>query len=125
MGRLVLHWVCVFAPVALPLGGCQEVFHDEPITQIIDSTGDGDGNVLDSPLGIAVDDVGNVYVSGRASDNVFKIEPNGTTTQIIDETGDGAGNRLEASFNVAVDGSGNVYVAGAGSDNAFKVSLGL
>jgi len=24
MGRLVLHWVCVFALVALPVGGCSD-----------------------------------------------------------------------------------------------------
>ena len=42
------------------------------ITEIIDATGDG-GNPLDNPEGIAVDGSGNVYVTGYASDNAFKV----------------------------------------------------
>ncbi len=34
------------------------------ITEIIDATGDGAGNVLHGPSGIAVDGAGNVYVGG-------------------------------------------------------------
>jgi hypothetical protein len=45
------------------------------ITEIIDSTGDGAGNTLHEPYGIAVDGAGNVYVSGIANDNAFKITP--------------------------------------------------
>ena len=91
------------------------------ITQIIDSTGDGGGNTLSSPGGIAVDGSGNVYVIGRDSDNAFQIDPKGVITEIIDSTGDGAGNTLDNPFGVAVDGSGNVYVTGALSNNAFQI----
>ena len=63
----------------------------QTITQIIDSTGDGAGNGLHSPTGIAVDAAGNVYVTGFGSRNAFKITPAGVITQIIDTTGDGAG----------------------------------
>ena len=34
------------------------------ITEIIDTTGDGAGNTLNGPYGIAVDTSGNVYVAG-------------------------------------------------------------
>jgi len=43
------------------------------ITEIIDSTGDGDGNPLTEPFDVATDSSGNVFVTGRVSDNAFKI----------------------------------------------------
>ncbi|MEE8170496.1 MAG: SBBP repeat-containing protein [Phycisphaerae bacterium] len=92
------------------------------ITEIIDSTGDGAGNGLDVPEGIAVDGAGNVYVTGFGRHNAFKITPAGVITQIIDATGDGAGNGLDSPEGVAVDTAGNVYVLGAFSDNAFKIA---
>ncbi|MCH7809213.1 MAG: hypothetical protein IH863_01375, partial [Chloroflexi bacterium] len=48
------------------------------ITEIIDSTGDGGGNGLSLPFGIAVDGAGNVYVAGFFSDDAFKIATPGT-----------------------------------------------
>ena len=44
------------------------------ITEIIDAAGDGAGNTLSGPSGIAVDGAGNVYVAGASSDNAFRIE---------------------------------------------------
>ena len=92
------------------------------ITEIIDATGDGAGNTLDSLDGVAVDASGNVYVAANLSDNAFQITPGGTITQIIDATGDGVGNTLDFPAGVAVDASGNVYVAGRDSDNVFRIS---
>ena len=94
------------------------------ITEIIDATGDGAGNTLSIPFGIAVDGSGNVFVAGAVSDNVFKITPGGTITEIIDATGDGAGNTLDNSTLIAVDGSENLFVTGGDSDNAFKITPG-
>ncbi|MCH8053459.1 MAG: SBBP repeat-containing protein [Planctomycetes bacterium] len=45
------------------------------------------GNTLVGPVGIAVDDLGNAYVTGRFSDNAFKITP--------DEDGDGVPNEID------------------------------
>ena len=89
--------------------------------EIIDSTGDGGGNTLDSPRGVAVDTTGNVYVIGFSTDNAFKITPGGTITEIIDSTGDGGGNTLTGPIGIAVDTTGNVYVTGLSTDNAFKI----
>ena len=93
------------------------------ITEIIDGTGDGAGNTLSGPYGIAVDGNGNVYVTGY--DNAFRITPGGVITEIIDSTGDGAGNTLDVPYGIAVDVNGNVYVAGFGSSNAFKITAPL
>jgi len=86
--------------------------------EIIDSTGDGGGNTLSVPNSVATDSLGNVFVIGTISNNVFKITPGGTITEIIDSTGDG-GNPLANPLGVATDSSGNVFVAGFGSNNAF------
>jgi hypothetical protein len=91
------------------------------ITEIIDATGDGAGNTLYWPVGIAVDSSGNVYLPGYGSNNAFKITPGGTITEIIDATGDGGGNSMFPPYGVAVDSSGNVYVTGFETDNAFKI----
>ena len=104
-------------------------------TQIIDATGDGTGNTLSVPYGIAVDMTsGDVYVTGFLSDNAFKITPGGTITEIIDvfgETGNGScdladrNNRkpLCESLAVAVDPiSGNVMVTGFESWNVFEIT---
>ncbi len=95
------------------------------ITEIIDATGDGGGNVLDNIIGLARDASDNIFVVGSSSDNVFKITPGGVITEIIDATGDGT-NTLDAPRHVAIDGSGNAYVVGSGatSDNAFKITPG-
>ena len=94
---------------------------DGTISQIIDSTGDGGGNSLAIPTLIAVDGSGDVFVTGQASDNVFKITPEGTITQIIDAAGDGAGNSLDRPVGIALDNFGDIYVAGGDSHNAFKI----
>ncbi|MEZ5215137.1 MAG: SBBP repeat-containing protein [Ilumatobacteraceae bacterium] len=92
------------------------------ITEIIDVSGDGAGNQLGGPHGVAVDAAGNVYVAGYSSDNVFRVSPAGVVTEILDATGDGAGNPLVGPYGVAVDAAGNVYVTGNSSDNVFRVS---
>ncbi len=45
------------------------------ITEIIDSRGVSAGNGLGLPWGIAVDAMGNVFVTGEAGNNAFDIHP--------------------------------------------------
>ena len=54
------------------------------ISQLIDSTGDGAGNALENPVFLALGPMGDLYVSGQTSDNVFRITPSGMISEIID-----------------------------------------
>ena len=74
--RLIV--VCI--TVQIPISGAAY----GQITQIIGPSGDGVGNILDRPRGIAADGPGNVFVTGRLSNNAFKItaeETVGTATE--------------------------------------------
>jgi trimeric autotransporter adhesin len=71
-----------------------------------------------SPLGVAVDSLGNIYFSSTL-ELVFKLTPNGTLTRFagngtVGYSGDG-GPATSAQLNLpeglAVDSSGNVYIA--------------
>ena len=84
--------------------------------EIIDSTGDGAGNTLNDPFGVATDSSGNVFVAGEGSNNVFKITPGGTITEIIDSTGDGGGNTLANIRGIATKSSVAVSVSGLGTE---------
>ena len=76
----------------LALGGGQPAQGQTIITEIIDRTGDGAGLALVNPREIAVDAVGNVYVAGTFSNNVFKITPAGLPNEQPDaDAGDGTG----------------------------------
>lgn len=89
------------------------------ISEIIDETGDGLGNLLHLGLAVAVDPAGTTYVAGFTSRNVFAITPAGVASELIDRAG--TGNRLSNAWTVAV-GAGNVYVGG--TFNAFEITPG-
>ncbi|UCG17214.1 MAG: lamin tail domain-containing protein [Phycisphaerales bacterium] len=65
------------------------------ITEIIDATGDGAGNALDNPYGIAVDGAGNAYVARRDSDSALKIAPPDCNNNGIPDDQDIAGGTSE------------------------------
>jgi hypothetical protein len=98
------------------------------ITEIIDSAGDGmAGNELDRPNPLVVDSNDNVYVSGRGSDNVFRITPGGAITEVIDGAGDLTGSFLDRPVALVVDSNDNVYVSGdtnLGFSSVFRITPG-
>lgn len=86
------------------------------------NSGSSDGSAgtasFNNPLGVAVDNAGNVYVADTSNSTIRKITPSrivSTLAGLAGSTGDadGAGNnaRFFKPSGVAVDGAGNVYVA--------------
>ena len=91
---------------------------------------DGAGSVarFNSPLGVAVDSVGNVYVGDGRNFTIRKITPEATVSTLAglagsDGSADGTGS--EARFNypegVAVDRTGNIYVGDSGNSTIRKI----
>src|SRR5215469_14359820 len=86
--------------------------------------GPGASATFNTPLGLAVDSAGNVYVAdgssneGASNDTIRKITPAGDVStfagsagQAVSDDGGGAAARFNNPMGVAVDASGNVYVA--------------
>ncbi|HEX8183460.1 MAG TPA: gluconolaconase, partial [Blastocatellia bacterium] len=83
---------------------------------------------FDSPLGVAVDKRGNIYVADSYNDRVRKISDDGSVTTIAGAglPGSGDGPAAEALFDtpggVAVDEQGNIFVADTGNRSIRKVT---
>jgi len=82
------------------------------------SDGSGAAARFNSPEGVAVDAVGNVYVADSRNNTIRKITSGGLVTTLAGAagqsgSGDGAGGsaRFNGPYAVAVDGSGNVFVS--------------
>src|SRR5262249_57976438 len=76
--------------------------------------GSGDGE-LSYPWGIAVDEVGDVYVADWRNDRVQQFSAAGEFRRQIGRSGRGDG-ELNRPAGVAVDRDGDVYVADTGND---------
>jgi sugar lactone lactonase YvrE len=92
---------------------------------------DGPGNAarFNDPSGIAVDRLGNVYVSDFQNHTIRKISRDGTVTTLaglagVSGTADGVGAtaRFNAPLGVAADEGGNLFVADANSSTIRKVT---
>jgi sugar lactone lactonase YvrE len=85
---------------------------------------DGNGNTasFNSPVGIAVDAGGNVFVADRDNNKIRKITANGMVSTLAGtgSIGSANGNGNLASFNhptgIAIDNKGNLYVTDNGNN---------
>ena len=87
----------------------------------------GKANGDDIPNTIAVDDNGNVYVTGKSEGigtgyDILTIKYNSSGDTVWTRRYNGSANQEDIGYNLAVDGKGNVYVVGsyqssAGSNN--------
>jgi sugar lactone lactonase YvrE len=68
-----------------------------------------------SPLGIAVDDAGNVFVTDGTNRNIRKIAPNGAVTTV-------ASKGLTSPSGIAVDKAGNLFVADTYDNRIRKIT---
>ncbi len=94
----------------------------------------GDGGAataaqLNSPAGVAVDSLGNLYIADQNNDRIRKVDAAGAITTVAGDGtfgygGDG-GAAVAAQLNnprgVAPDGAGNLYIADAGNNRIRKV----
>ncbi|MGA7276106.1 MAG: hypothetical protein WBX14_14765 [Candidatus Udaeobacter sp.] len=82
--------------------------------------GTGKGE-FDSPVGIAVDPNGNVFVADTNNGRIEKFSPTGAFLDIIGTKGSGQG-QLGAPNGIAVDHAGNIYVADASNHRVQKLA---
>ena len=94
----------------------------------------GDGGpateaVLNSPVGVAVDTSGNLYIADFGNHRIRRVDTMGTITTVAGtgeqgESGDGGpatAALLSDPFDVAVDTSGNLYIADTRNDKIRRV----
>ncbi|MGT2428300.1 NHL repeat-containing protein [Cupriavidus basilensis] len=96
------------------------------------ATGSADGTgsaaSFNTPVGVAVDGNGNVYVAETVGNVVRKISPAGVVTTLAGSSASGYadGTGAAASFNIpaglAVDANGNLYVADSRNHTIRKIS---
>lgn len=90
--------------------------------------GIGTRSSFNYPLGLAVDDQGNIYVADTSDDLIRKITPAGVVTTFAGSGSSGLANGTgtQASFNkpvgLATDKEGNVYVTDAGNNQIRKIT---
>ncbi|MHB8421068.1 MAG: NHL repeat-containing protein [Myxococcales bacterium] len=83
----------------------------------VDGTGGPDGTAeFHTPLGVAVDAAGNVYVADGYNGRIRKVAPGGATTTLPDA--------FTLPLAVAVDGAGNVYVDDGADNRILEVASG-
>jgi len=90
---------------------------------------DGKGSTarFDTPLGIAMDAMGNLYVADTANDHIRKVTPEGDVSTFAgDKEGffdrQGATAQLDGPTGIAFDAAGNLYVVDTNNERIRKVT---
>ncbi len=123
MGRLVLHWVCAFALVGLPVGGC-----GDGSTAAGGSGGSGDtgGGGGDGGMGGEAGSVGRVFPCTEAGILDAIAEAGGPHTfDCVGPTTVTTGAEIEIDNDVMLDGEGNLTVDGNDDHRVFSVARGM
>ena len=97
---LVVFLIVLMAPYALA----------HTVAQIWGTANEGTGLIFNTPVALAKDAVGNVYVADMANNRIVKIDQNGTVLKKFGSLGSGNG-QFNTPFGVAVDNKGNILVA--------------
>ena len=91
--------------------------------------GKGTAASFDTPEGIAIDAVGNLYVTDSKSGLIRVISPAGIVTTLAgtayytaNDVGSGLGVSFDKPYGIAVDSHGNLFVADAGGNKIRKVT---
>ena len=92
-------------------------------------TGQATAAQLSSPVGVAVDGAGNVYIADLNNNRIRKVDTAGVITTFAGtgtagftgDTGQATAARINTAYGVAVDSAGNVYIADTGNNRVRKV----
>jgi NHL repeat len=88
--------------------------------------GTADEAQFDGPIGLAVDQQGNVYVADAYNDCVRKITSDGNVSTIAGAAAagdtDATATKLDTPCGVAVDGLGNIFIANTGNSEIQKIT---
>lgn len=135
-GQRLRHWMTSVRPFGIALGSRGQVYVSLPIIgivaeyglsgRVIRSFGDSQTMFGFEPGGLAVDQVGNLYVADAHSGHLIKFSPTG---KILARWGRPGSQRGRLDFcsparpsGVTLDASGNVYVTGKCSATVEKFS---
>jgi hypothetical protein len=114
-------WIAL---VVLALASLPEATAAQTVVTVLGPEGDGGGNTVDSPLGVAVDAAGNAYVASVRTDSVFRITPTGAVMEIYKSVVGAGSLLLEGPTDVVVDQTGDVYVVDSESNRVVKLHAG-
>ncbi len=90
------------------------IFKVDPSTgdrTIVTGFGAGSGPSIVNPVGIVIEESGNILASDLAGDSIFRIDPSTGNRTLISGPGVGVGPGLGSPVGIAIDQNGNIVVS--------------